>query len=177
MSDLNSDRSKMNLYVNFFKTGILLPICSFLIMFLGGFLRIIPYSFPTTVLFLMLYKAALWILITSFALFYILNIFVIFNHDSKALKPWKLNLSRTYLYIAAISSFGWYLHGWNYGIKHQGLSTTIISASISTIWILISFFKLHGPKHPQTNIELLKANAFLFFGIYAFLFPWLGETP
>lgn len=110
-----------------------------------------------------------------FALFCAFNCYILYKKDD--FKMWKLVINRIYLYGVTVLSSLYYGTAWKYGLKYQSYSAVVISAASALIWGAFCFYWMHGARSPRNNFQLLIANSLLFFGVYVFFFPAVGEMP
>ena len=135
-----------------------------------------PYSFSVVIpaLFISelgLSRAPVYILAaTPTVTFYLIWSFFFINKSLKISKP-TIAISL----ILIILSIVFNVHGYEYGVKYQGLLHTIVmySYSISFIAALILIFKSN--KTSQTINNCLGFNIVLFSWLGWSAFPWLGE--
>lgn len=185
--------TKLNLGKVFFIAAFVVSVSPLLVFF--GVQQIVntgPFSLPTAVpllLFASMFPNVastengmgtilMAVILTAgslFLLFCVFNLYILY--DGYDFRPWKLTVSRIYLYGVTVLSGLHYGTGWSYGLKYQGHSATATSAGITLMWFAACYFWMHRTKQPRNNFQLLIVNSLLFFGIYAVFFPWLGEMP
>ena len=79
--------------------------------------------------------------------------------------------------VAAILSLSWYVVGWRSGLQYEGFGFTVACAVASAVLFVACGFMLWRARvQPSWALSLL-SHAILFFWLFSYAFPYLGEGP
>ena len=79
--------------------------------------------------------------------------------------------------IGLAASIIWFVEGWRYGLKYQGLTYNISTALLSAVLaVLTGVLILRSRKVPSFTLNLL-THFVLFAWLITYAFPYLGELP
>jgi len=82
------------------------------------------------------------------------------------------------LYFALMAlSVAWFVVGWSYGVKYEGIAFTLGSALLSAALCVATGVLLQRAWRQASFLGSLVLHWLLFAWMLTFAFPYLGETP
>jgi hypothetical protein len=81
------------------------------------------------------------------------------------------------LLVAVACSAVWYVLGWGYGVKYEGLRYTVSCLSLNCAFALMSALLTWRARTAPSYGLSLSVHTLLFIWLVTYAFPYLGETP
>jgi hypothetical protein len=81
------------------------------------------------------------------------------------------------LALATALTIWWFVDGWGYGVKYQGLRHTYAMAVLNAAWLVLLWLTLFRASRIQSFRQGLLFHWLLFAWLGWYAFPYLGELP
>ena len=134
-------------------------------VFVGGAPSIVS-PFPLPLVFLLLLGVP-WVLLPL-----LMGLaFVLWNSRSDVLPR------RTLVLVAAVAllSGAWFLVGWPYGVRYQGLEHTLICAVLSGVLLIVTILQSWLAIRSRSRADAIVTHMILFAWASSYAFPYFGE--